>query len=260
MRKAANRKRRGNSSRRPDPPEGAEFTSRCRTRSAVRRAKARRCAQAGTRQAILPSSSGKTKTAARPTRCSLPTKISKTTPCKVAWWSLAWMLSATPRKHFDTSGKSAALFHHRAICKTPIALPKNRRFGAIAVKKSLPTIEVPPARSRARKADWSRRRNPPFQATSRAQDRSRRRRPEISARRAHRSFRCRRPNRPETFSRARRDEPTNVEAADCAGACHRAALARTRWAPIRPTGYGLSQLRRDHETSHLEHKIGQAAK
>jgi len=32
------------------------------------------------------------KTAARPTRFSLPTKISKTTPCKVAWWSLAWML------------------------------------------------------------------------------------------------------------------------------------------------------------------------
>jgi hypothetical protein len=27
-----------------------------------------------------------------PTRLSLPTKISKTTPCKVAWWSLAWML------------------------------------------------------------------------------------------------------------------------------------------------------------------------
>src|SRR6266567_7343669 len=32
------------------------------------------------------------KTAARPTLFSLPTKISKTTPCKVAWWSLAWML------------------------------------------------------------------------------------------------------------------------------------------------------------------------
>jgi len=23
-----------------------------------------------------------------------------------------------PRKHFDMSGKSAAAFHHRAICKT----------------------------------------------------------------------------------------------------------------------------------------------
>jgi hypothetical protein len=32
--------------------------------------------------------------------------------------SLAWMLSAIPRKHFDTSGKSAALLHHHAICKT----------------------------------------------------------------------------------------------------------------------------------------------
>jgi hypothetical protein len=51
-----------------------------------------------------------------------------------------------PRKHFDTSGKSAALFHHRAICKTPMALPDNGLFGAIAGKKSLPTIEVAPAR------------------------------------------------------------------------------------------------------------------
>src|SRR6266568_1457311 len=32
-----------------------------------------------------------------PTRLSLSTKISKTTPCKVAWWSLAWMLGAIPR-------------------------------------------------------------------------------------------------------------------------------------------------------------------
>jgi hypothetical protein len=56
------------------------------------------------------------KTAARPTRFSLPTKISKTTPCKVTGGSLAWMLY--PRKHFDTSGKSAAPFHHRTICKT----------------------------------------------------------------------------------------------------------------------------------------------
>jgi hypothetical protein len=30
--------------------------------------------------------------------------------------ALAWMLY--PRKHFDTSGKSPAPFHHRAICKT----------------------------------------------------------------------------------------------------------------------------------------------
>jgi hypothetical protein len=39
-----------------------------------------------------------------------------------------------PAKHFDTSGKSGALFHHRAICKTPIALPNSERFGAIAGK------------------------------------------------------------------------------------------------------------------------------
>jgi len=32
---------------------------------------------------------------------------------------------STLRKHFDTSGKSAALLHHRAICKTPMALPDN---------------------------------------------------------------------------------------------------------------------------------------
>jgi len=55
-------------------------------------------------------------------------------------------LSESLRKHFDTSGKSAALFHRRAICKTPMALPDNGPFGAIAGKKSLPTIEVAPAR------------------------------------------------------------------------------------------------------------------
>jgi hypothetical protein len=51
-----------------------------------------------------------------------------------------------PAKTFDTSGKSAALIHHHAICKTPKALSDNGRFGAIAGKKSLPTIEVAPAR------------------------------------------------------------------------------------------------------------------
>ena len=73
--------------------------------------------RATARQAILRSSSGKT--AARPTRCTLPTKISKTTPCKVAWWSRPGCFGRSPRKHFDTSGKSVALFHHRAVCKTP---------------------------------------------------------------------------------------------------------------------------------------------
>src|SRR6267378_3987437 len=45
------------------------------------------------------------------------------------------------RKHFDTSGKSVALFHHRAICKTPMALPDNgrlsRRWSAIIAGKRL---------------------------------------------------------------------------------------------------------------------------
>jgi hypothetical protein len=51
-----------------------------------------------------------------------------------------------PAKTFDTSGKSAALIHHHAICKTPMALPDNGLFGAIAGKNSLPTIEVAPVR------------------------------------------------------------------------------------------------------------------
>jgi hypothetical protein len=53
--------------------------------------------------------------------------------------SLAWILGL--RKHFDTSGKSPALLQHRAIFGPPMALP-NRPSGAIAGKKSLPTIEV----------------------------------------------------------------------------------------------------------------------
>src|ERR1700681_1386725 len=51
-----------------------------------------------------------------------------------------------PAKTFDTSGKSAALIHHHAICKMPMALPDNGLFGAIAGKNSLPTIEVAPVR------------------------------------------------------------------------------------------------------------------
>src|SRR5882762_10480583 len=60
---------------------------------------------------------------AEPTWFSLPTKISKTTPCKVAWCRWHRCFERILRKHFDTSGKSAALLHHRAICKTPMALP-----------------------------------------------------------------------------------------------------------------------------------------
>src|SRR6266571_919509 len=55
-------------------------------------------------------------------------------------------LSESCENIFDTSGKSAALFYPRATCKTPMALPDNGLFGAIAGKKSLPTIEVAPAR------------------------------------------------------------------------------------------------------------------
>src|SRR5260221_8346111 len=47
-----------------------------------------------------------------------------------------------PRKHFDTSGKSAALFHHQAICKTPMALPNNGLFGAIAGKNPHPQFKL----------------------------------------------------------------------------------------------------------------------
>jgi hypothetical protein len=67
-------------------------------------------------------------------------------PMQSSMVSLARMLRAIPRKHFDTSGKSAALFHRRAICKTPMALSDNGFFGATAGKKFLPTIEVAPAR------------------------------------------------------------------------------------------------------------------
>jgi hypothetical protein len=45
-------------------------------------------------------------------------------------------------KTFDTSGKSAALFHHHAICKTPMTLPDNGRFGAIAGKTSFQKLKL----------------------------------------------------------------------------------------------------------------------
>jgi hypothetical protein len=56
------------------------------------------------------------------------------------------MLCANPTKTFDTSGKSATLFHHHAICETPMTLPDNGRFGAIAGKTSFQKIEVAPVR------------------------------------------------------------------------------------------------------------------
>ena len=45
--------------------------------------------------------------------CGAPTKISKTTPCKVAGDRRDGRRSL--RKQFDTSGKSAARFYHRVI-------------------------------------------------------------------------------------------------------------------------------------------------
>jgi hypothetical protein len=47
----------------------------------------------------------------------------------------AWMPRAIPRKHFDTSGKSGALIHRRAICKTSMALLGDGLYGTIAGKK-----------------------------------------------------------------------------------------------------------------------------
>ncbi len=47
-----------------------------------------------------------------------------------------------PAKMFDTSGKSAALLHHHAICKLPMALPDNGRFGAIAGQKSFRQLKL----------------------------------------------------------------------------------------------------------------------
>jgi len=49
---------------------------------------------------------------------------------------------AIPRKLFDTSGKSRALFDHRATCKTPMALPDNGLFGAIAGKNPYPQLKL----------------------------------------------------------------------------------------------------------------------
>src|SRR5713226_10476051 len=47
-----------------------------------------------------------------------------------------------PAKMFYTSGKSAALLHHHAICKLPMALPDNGRFGAIAGQKSFRQLKL----------------------------------------------------------------------------------------------------------------------
>lgn len=47
-----------------------------------------------------------------------------------------------PRKHFDTSGKSGSLIHHRATGKTPVAQLGNGLLGAIAGKKFLKQLKL----------------------------------------------------------------------------------------------------------------------
>jgi hypothetical protein len=70
---------------------------------------------------------------------SLPTKISKTTPCKETSRPPAGAIS---QKHFDTSGKSPAQLHHRAICKTPTAPPGTGLVGAMAGKNPHPQLKL----------------------------------------------------------------------------------------------------------------------
>jgi hypothetical protein len=69
------------------------------------------------------------------TRFSLPNQNIENNPMQSNKGSLAGMLY--PRKHFDTSGKSPALFQHRATFKPLMALP-NGLFGAITGQKSRP--------------------------------------------------------------------------------------------------------------------------
>jgi hypothetical protein len=46
------------------------------------------------------------------------------------------------QKHFDTSGKSGAQIHHRAICKAPMALLSNGLLGAIAGKNPYSQLKL----------------------------------------------------------------------------------------------------------------------
>jgi hypothetical protein len=47
-----------------------------------------------------------------------------------------------PRKHFDTSGKSAALLHHHAISKTPMALPYKGSSARLQAKNPYPQLKL----------------------------------------------------------------------------------------------------------------------
>jgi hypothetical protein len=48
----------------------------------------------------------------------------------------AWLPRPIPRKHFDTSGKSAAQLHHPAICKRAHAPSNDGPFGVIDRRKT----------------------------------------------------------------------------------------------------------------------------
>jgi len=94
---------------------------------------------------------------------ALAPKISKTTPCKVACQSPA---CAIPRKDFDTSGKSPAMFHHRATGQTPMT-PRDTGFAASCEfdRQGLTIHGDPPkalSEKAVRSADCSRRSHPPF--------------------------------------------------------------------------------------------------
>ena len=69
-------------------------------------------------------------------RPGLPGKISKTTPCKVVGCCWQGCFQRSRDNIFDTSGKSAALFHHPASrhFQNAMALPDHGRFGTIAGK------------------------------------------------------------------------------------------------------------------------------
>jgi hypothetical protein len=83
------------------------------------------------------------KTAARSAPAPLPTKISKTTPCKVE--KAAAGEDAGDTVPFDTSGKSAALFHHcsasaatdyRSTFDLATVSPLDRKFAALSEDKA----------------------------------------------------------------------------------------------------------------------------
>src|SRR6266700_6378901 len=77
-----------------------------------------------------------------PTRLSLSTKISKTTPCKVAWWSLAWMLGAIPRNILT---RRANQRHYSIIAqfeKRPWPCPTRGSSARLQAKNPYPQLKL----------------------------------------------------------------------------------------------------------------------